>query len=71
VPRTTSHSHADRSAARGKTAGAARRGKPRPPAAQQGQARRGTDLLAPVYRWFTSGFDTPDLRVAKALLDEP
>jgi len=28
------------------------------------------DLLAPVYDWFTEGFDTPDLREAKALLDE-
>jgi len=28
------------------------------------------DLLAPVYGWFTEGFDTPDLKEAKALLDE-
>jgi predicted ATPase len=28
------------------------------------------NLLAPVYGWFTEGFDTPDLKVAKALLDE-
>jgi predicted ATPase len=27
------------------------------------------DLLAPIYGWFTEGFDTPDLREAKALLD--
>ena len=27
------------------------------------------DLLAPVYGWFTEGFDTPDLQEAKALLD--
>jgi len=27
------------------------------------------ELLAPVYGWFTEGFDTPDLREAKALLD--
>ncbi len=32
-----------------------------------GEAR---DLLAPVYGWFTEGFDTPDLKDAKALLDE-
>jgi hypothetical protein len=25
--------------------------------------------LAPIYGWFTEGFDTPDLREAKALLD--
>ena len=36
------------------------------------QGRRGEarDLLAPVYGWFTEGFDTPDLRDAEALLDE-
>jgi len=28
------------------------------------------DLLVPVYSWFTEGFDTPDLKNAKALLDE-
>jgi predicted ATPase len=27
------------------------------------------ELLAPVYGWFTDGFDTRDLREAKALLD--
>ena len=37
-----------------------------------GQGRRAAarDLLAPVYGWFTEGFATPDLREAKALLDE-
>jgi predicted ATPase len=28
------------------------------------------DLLAPVYTWFTEGFDAPDLKEAKALLEE-
>ncbi len=28
------------------------------------------DLLAPVYNWFTEGFETPDLKDAKALLDQ-
>jgi predicted ATPase len=28
------------------------------------------NLLAPVYGWFTEGFDTLDLKEAKALLDE-
>jgi predicted ATPase len=28
------------------------------------------DLLTPIYGWFTEGFDTPDLKDAKALLDE-
>jgi hypothetical protein len=37
-----------------------------------GQSRRGEarDLLAPVYAWFTEGFDTADLKEAKALLDK-
>jgi predicted ATPase len=36
----------------------------------QGKAAEARDLLAPVYGWFTEGFDTPDLKEAKALLDE-
>ncbi|MCP4317989.1 MAG: AAA family ATPase [Hyphomicrobiales bacterium] len=32
--------------------------------------RNARNLLAPVYDWFTEGFDTPDLKDAKALLDE-
>jgi predicted ATPase len=30
----------------------------------------GRELLAPVYSWFTEGFETPDLKRAKAMLDE-
>jgi predicted ATPase len=36
----------------------------------QGERRQAHDLLAPVYGWFTEGFDTADLKDAKALLDE-
>ncbi len=36
----------------------------------QGRAREARDLLAPVYGWFSEGFDTRDLKDAKALLDE-
>ena len=36
---------------------------------EQGKPSDARDLLAPVYDWFTEGFDTPDLRGAKALLD--
>jgi hypothetical protein len=36
----------------------------------QGQRTAARDLLAPVYDWFTEGFDTTDLIEAKALLDE-
>jgi hypothetical protein len=28
------------------------------------------DLLAPIYGWFSEAFDTPDLKEAKALLEE-
>jgi predicted ATPase len=37
---------------------------------QQGKRQEAYDLLAPVYGWFTEGFDTADLKDAKALLDE-
>jgi predicted ATPase len=37
----------------------------------QGKPRQARDLLAPVYGWFTEGFDTLDLKEAKTLLDEP
>jgi predicted ATPase len=37
--------------------------------AQQGKRQEAYDLLAPVYHWFTEGFDTADLKDAKALLD--
>ncbi len=36
----------------------------------QGKPTEASDLLAPVYGWFTEGFDTADLKEAKALLDE-
>jgi predicted ATPase len=37
---------------------------------RQGKRDEARDLLAPVYAWFTEGFDTKDLRDAKALLEE-
>ena len=36
----------------------------------QGRRQQARELLAPVYGWFTEGFDTLDLKEAKALLDE-
>ena len=36
----------------------------------QGCHAEARDLLAPIYGWFTEGFDTPDLREARALLEE-
>jgi predicted ATPase len=38
--------------------------------ARSGPPDEARDLLAPVYGWFTEGFDTLDLKQAKALLDE-
>jgi predicted ATPase len=37
---------------------------------RQGRRPAAYDLLAPMYHWFTEGFDTPDLQEAKALLEE-
>jgi len=37
---------------------------------ERGRRAEARDLLAPVYGWFTEGFDTPDLKEAKALLGE-
>jgi hypothetical protein len=48
----------------GRTVGALPRKERRAPA---GAPR---PLLAPIYGWFTDGFDTPDLTDSKALLDE-
>ena len=36
----------------------------------QGKRAEAHGLLAPVYGWFTEGFDMPDLKEAKALLEE-
>ena len=37
--------------------------------AAAGQAPGSSELLAPIYDWFTEGFDTADLQEAKALLE--
>jgi hypothetical protein len=36
----------------------------------QGKVQQARELLAPVYGWFTEGFDTRDLKEAKTLLEE-
>jgi hypothetical protein len=36
----------------------------------QGKVLQARELLAPVYGWFTEGFDTRDLKEVKALLQE-
>jgi predicted ATPase len=38
--------------------------------AKQGRRGEAHNMLAEIYGWFTEGFDTPDLKDAKALLDE-
>ena len=38
--------------------------------ADAGRRDEARELLAPVYSWFTEGFDTLDLKQARALLDE-
>ncbi len=37
---------------------------------QEGKHKDARELLAPIYDWFTEGFDTPDLKEAKVLLEE-
>jgi predicted ATPase len=37
---------------------------------QQGKRTEAYELLAPIYGWFTEGFDTADLQDARALLAE-
>jgi hypothetical protein len=36
----------------------------------QGKTQEARDLLGPIHEWFTEGFDTADLKDAKALLDD-
>jgi len=40
------------------------------PAGENRVRDEASELLAPIYGWFTEGFDTLDLKEAKALLDE-
>ena len=50
--------------------GIARRDEPCRLRRDQGRRAEARDLLAPLYGWFTEGFDTPDLKDAEVLLDE-
>ena len=58
----------DRQEAGSEPLGIARRGEPRPVAADQERGAEARDLLAPIYGRFTEGLDTRDLKEAKALL---
>ena len=54
----------------GEVAGTPCRDQPRAaPGATKTNGQKAYDLLAPVYGWFTEGFDTADLKDAKALLE--
>ncbi len=37
---------------------------------RQGKTKEARQVLEAIYNWFTEGFDTPDLKEAKTLLDE-
>ena len=50
--------------------GAACYDEPRAAARKAGRRDEARAMLAEIYGWFTEGFDTPDLKDAKALLDE-
>ena len=54
----------------GQIPGAAGGHEPESPVAAAGQAAEARALLAPIYSWFTEGFDTLDLQEAKTLLEE-
>ena len=57
-------------AAAGKILGTARGDEHGAALARSGKVQQARELLAPVYGWFTEGFDTLDLKEAKVLLDE-
>jgi adenylate cyclase len=63
-----SQGHRDRSQAAGEVAGVARNDELGSPVAAARQAPRST--LSDIYSWFTEGFDTTDLKEAKALLEK-
>jgi hypothetical protein len=43
---------------------------PRTPAPKQGRRDEARTMLADIYNWFAEGFDSADLKDAKALLEE-
>ena len=62
---------ASRTSAASQVLGTARRDEHGAAVARSGKAQKqARELLAPVYGWFTEGFDTLDLKEAKALLDD-
>jgi hypothetical protein len=38
--------------------------------AERNERQKAADFLAPIYRWFTEGYDTPDLKKARSLVDD-
>ena len=59
----------DRTTSEREVSRVARRDQPRAVVCGTGRTAKAHDLLAPIYGWFTEGFDTADLEDAKALLD--
>jgi hypothetical protein len=54
-----------------KTTDASHHGADRPPRQRRDQGKRmARDLLAPIYGWFTEGFDTPVLKETRVLLEQ-
>jgi hypothetical protein len=64
------HRHRRRATAEGKEFRATCGDEPRTPLARPGKVQQAHDLLATICGWFTEGFDTRDLKEAKALLEE-
>jgi predicted ATPase len=65
-----SHGDRDRTAAKAENAGVARHDGLARLLSEKGRCDEARSMLADVYNWFTEGFDTADLKEAKALLDE-
>ena len=65
-----SQGHWNRQEAVREVRGAARHDESRATARQGRQRDEARAMLAEIYNWFTEGFDTADLKDAKALLDE-
>ena len=64
------HSDRNRPSSKREIGGVACHDEACPAARKARQARRARTMLADIYGWFTEGFDTLDLKEAKALLDE-
>ena len=69
--RRTPSAAIDMARARGQSRGSSVRRRASPACGRPRETKEARNLLPPIYGWFTEGFDTPDPREAKALLNEP